>query len=149
MARATTLAALAAAVLAVSTLTACVPTFGGSPSAGRCRVKFTSPYRPRITNGALIRGDASALCTGPVDEHHVTLSLERNSGASWQTVDQDVSNAIPYPSAVALTVIVECRPGTWRLRYDVRAVAQGQTASRSDGSDDLTVSSFQDCKVPR
>jgi hypothetical protein len=135
-------------VLAASALVACQP-IGETPSAGRCRVKFAQPYRPTITSGRLIRGDASAVCTGPVDIHHVTLSLERNTGAQWIAVDQDASDTIPYPTAVPLTVVLECRPGTWRLSYDVRAVAQGQTATRIDSSDELTVRSAQDCQVSR
>lgn len=142
------LAVVVCILLAVYTLTACNP-LGDIPSAGRCRVKFIEPYRPRITSGRLIRGDASALCTGPVDAHHVTLLLERNTGAGWQAADQNTSDAIPYPSAVPLTVILECRPGTWRLRYDVTATAQGESDHKNDASDTLTVASQQDCKVPR
>jgi hypothetical protein len=35
------------------------------------------------------------------------------------------------------------------LHYSVRAVAQGQAATRTDSSDQLTVTSSQDCQVPR
>lgn len=142
------LSVVACVILAASTLAACQP-IGDTPSAGRCRVKFAQPYRPTITRGRLIRGDASALCLGPVNSHHVTFTLERNSGASWVVVDQDASDTIPYPTSLALTVLVECRPGTWRLSYSVRAVAQGQTATRTDSSDQLTVTSTQDCQEPR
>jgi len=133
-------------VLAAFALTACNP-IGATPTTGRCRVKFAQPYRPRITTGHVIRGDASAVCTGPVDSHHVTLFLERNTGADWATADQDVNDAIPYPKPIALTVILECRPGTWRLRYDVTATYEGQSAHTNDASDQLTVASQRDCQV--
>lgn len=112
-------------------------------------MKFAAPYRPQITAGRLLRGQASALCTGPVDRHHVTLDLQARTGTGWVTRDQDTSNAIPYPQAVGLLVIIECRPGTWRLLYDVTASAAGETDHKSDASDTLTVTSIHDCQVPR
>jgi hypothetical protein len=141
------LVAVVALTLAAFALAGCNPTFGGVPTTGRCRVKFAQPYRPRITTGRVLRGDASAVCTGPVDSHHVTLYLERNTGAAWTPVDQDVSDAVPYLKPVALTVVLECRPGTWRLRYDVTATYQGQSAHTNDASDQLTVASQRDCQV--
>jgi hypothetical protein len=139
----------AAVALVLPFPTACDPTVGDTPVAGRCRVKYAVPYRPVVTSGRLIRGQASARCTASVDKHHVTLYLERNTGSAWVARDQDSSDTIPYPAAVDLTVIVECRPGTWRLRYDVTAISAGQTARANDASDQLTVKSQQDCAVPR
>lgn len=139
----------AVVVLVLPGLTACGLPVGDTPTAGRCRVKFAQPYRPTVTAGRLIRGQASARCTGPVDTHHVTLYLERNTGSTWEARDQDSSDAIPYPAGVDLTVIVECRPGTWRLRYDVTAVSAGQTAHANDASDKLTLKTQQDCAKPQ
>ncbi|MGH8880975.1 MAG: hypothetical protein ACRD0P_27080 [Stackebrandtia sp.] len=139
----------AVVVLVVPCLTACDPIVGEAPTAGRCRVKFAQPYRPTVTAGRLIHGQASALCTGPVDQHHVTLYLERNTGSTWEARDQETSDAIPSPAAVDLTVIVECRPGTWRLRYDLSATAAGKSAHAGDASDQLTLKSQQDCAKPQ
>jgi hypothetical protein len=133
--------------LVVASLSACLPAIGDTPTAGRCWVKFAAPYRPVITAGRLIRGQASALCTGPVDRHHVTLYLENNTGASWVVRDQDSSDSVPYPKSIGLTVILECRPGTWRLRYDVTATSNGRSAHANDASDQLAIRSQQDCKV--
>jgi hypothetical protein len=143
----TLLAVAVCVLLTASTVSACVPTFGSTPTTGRCRVKFAAPYRPTITAGRLLRGQATALCTGPVDSHHATLYLERNTGASWKPADQDSTDTIPHPKSITLTVVLECRPGTWRLRYDVTAVAQGRTAHADDASDQLTVNSTRDCQV--
>jgi hypothetical protein len=139
----------AVVVVVLPGLTACDPTVGDTPTAGRCRVKFAQPYRPTVTPGRLLRGQASARCTGPVDTHHVTLYLERNTGSTWTARDQDESDAIPYPRAVDLTVLVECRPGTWRLRYDLTATAGGKTAHAGDASDQLTLNTQPDCAKPQ
>lgn len=141
--------AVALLLLLMPALTGCGPTFGGAPTTGRCRVKFAQPYRPRITAGRLIRGEASAVCTGPVDSHHVALYLELNTGAGWQVRHEDTNDAIPYPKSLVLLVIVECQPGTWRLRYDVTATYQGQSAHANDASDQLAVKTQQDCQVPQ
>jgi hypothetical protein len=110
---------IAAVVLPGATmLTACLPLDGSTPTAGRCRVKFGAPYY-----------------------------LERNTGAAWVAADQDSNDTVRYPKAVNLTVILECRPGTWRLRYDVTATYQGQSAHANDASDQLIVASQRDCQV--
>lgn len=134
--------------LMTSTMVACA-SISDSPSTGRCRVKFAEPYRPVVTSGMIIRGQASAVCTGRIDKHHVTLSLETSTDGRWQVKEEDSSDKIPYPRAVNLLVVTDCRPGTWRLRYTVRATHEGKTDSKSDASDELDVRSQKDCERPK
>ncbi len=102
-----------------------------------------------MTSGRLIRGSASVLCTGPVDFDHAVLYLQRKSATGWDTRDSNRSDAIPYPSAVTLLVLVPCEPGTWQLAYDVQASYQGAVAHETNASDSLTVASRADCAVAR
>jgi hypothetical protein len=111
-----TLATLAAVVLATTTLTGCTPTLGSVPAAGRCRVKFAVPYRPRITPGALIRGDATALCTGPVDSHRVVLDLERNTGAGWLSALRVVVRQAHLRNTARPWLLVRATPDPTRHR---------------------------------
>ncbi|MGH3937537.1 MAG: hypothetical protein ACRDTG_02715 [Pseudonocardiaceae bacterium] len=107
-------------------------------------MKFADPYRPTVTSGRIIRGPAFAVCTGSIDKHHTTLSLETRNDGQWEVKDKESSNEIPYPRAIDLLVVTDCQPGTWRLRYAVRATHEGKTDSKSDASDELDARSLKD-----
>ena len=147
-----TLAVVAAAIVTPA-VAACEPVEGGGGEApnplAKCRTGFQSPYRPRIAPGRLIKGETKTTCRQSPDTHKVTLYLQRRTPAGWEVRDQEVSTLVPDAEGFTLLVLVDCAPGTWRLRFEVIATAGTQTASPKENSDTLTIRSWEECGVPR
>lgn len=114
-------------------------------------LKFLNPWRrPVITSGRLIRGEAVSRCRQRPRSHTTTLTLERQSPAGWETKDTETSSQIPTVQGITLLVLVDCAPGNWRLRAQVKvAWPYGVVQSPGDTSDILKVRDRKDCEAPR
>ena len=122
----------------------------GQAPAGGCRTEFLNPWRPVITSGRLIRGEAVSRCRQRPRSHTTTLTLERQSPAGWETKDTETSSQIPTVQGITLLVLVDCAPGNWRLRAQVKvAWPYGVVQSPGDTSDILKVRDRKDCEAPR
>lgn len=138
-------AAVLLTLLTVSTA-ACQPIDEPPNPLTKCRASLVSPYKPRVTTGLFIRGDAHLSCKSPIDSHLATLYLERLSPDGWVVKDHDTSREIPTAKGFDLVVLLGCSLGTWRLRLEVKAASGSHSASPKVNSETLRLRTSADCR---